>query len=364
MEPEVIEASARLDPLEDRSTKIRTKTFAFFHDYIHELKDCQEAPNELEYPIKMIFRMPASEHSVFMDNRRIILNAWSSEFWNKFYRFRGEFEDLRDKYNEKAGLLASYCDRVAEAAGSDDVTIDSHLLDLKMVNVFGKSKEAMQKLDDRIIPVIKRFEALESVALKAKEIIWKIHDLPDKLKTKKLKDGFSVLTWEIVIRVNEDWANELERLNVKLINDTMSGTDLADLENPRSRKCKSLKILNKVFGCPKESTEGIKIADPDNEAYALNIVTEALADMALAKLLAKNRDIEDKYPQASSSPPSHTSLVRNSPNAPVRKRAFSFIESDYNVEDARSFSPQPVISSAPSPTSNPEIGVFDEMDID
>ncbi|KAK6335035.1 hypothetical protein TWF718_010477 [Orbilia javanica] len=325
MQAELFEFSARLEPLEDSATKIRTKIFAFFGDYIQELKNGIEAPDDRGYPIKMVFEVPASKRNALLNTRQTLLNSWTSEFWGKFCTLQREFETIREVCEKKAKDLESYRERVAKAAErAGKIAADSHLLDASMLNVLHLSKVAMVRLDEEMAPFLKRYASLRRVASKAKELMWTIHGLPESWKYKVLKDGTSGLTWSIMIRLNEDWVNELERLNVKGTTNKIPGS--ASLENPSVPKRRGLKILNKYLGPANESTSGITGANPSSKAVTLDIVTEALAEAAFGKLLVKRSSR-----RKGGSKPAH----KNSPSTPLlKKRSFSVAELDESLESA------------------------------
>ncbi|KAK6510623.1 hypothetical protein TWF506_009726 [Arthrobotrys conoides] len=256
VEPEIVEACAILDPLEDRTIIIKTKIFAFFQKYIHELANTKEAPGMRGYPTKLSFIIPDARNDEFMVDRQLLLNARSSEFWNKFYGVENEFKALHAKYEEKAEVLEKLLSRIATQSALRGVTFDAYLKDIGAFDAVVKSKEGMQGLHDKLSPAIDRFRALKKIAFKAKEIMWMIFKIPQHLKRRKI---MRTNEWEIRIRLDKDWANEVRRLNDKL-------AGKADL-----------RILREVFGCPDEGTAGLEAANGDGQACMLGIVIETLA---------------------------------------------------------------------------------------
>ncbi|KAF3208197.1 hypothetical protein TWF679_007837 [Orbilia oligospora] len=368
-EPEAIELCAELDPLEDNTVKMKAMVFAFFQDYIQELKNGTEAPNNAGYPVKMKFVVPATKKNVFMEDRQCILNTWSFGYWNQFSTIKKEIKILCQKYDDIADVKRKFSSRLSREAETRGVTFDSYLEDLGFLGMFDKLKNGMRILYRRLAPAAERFGALQIVALKAKALMWRIFKGPKIWKTKKSSGS---IEWEFTIRLNVDWANELGRLNTKLSDDRISNANgLADFEFPVISKFKQpkggLKILKKVFGCIEEGTQTAGVTNHGREPYALDIIGETLAELSLAKFLDDmdngrldlfpDEDFKSGSPQTCPKTPENPSATDLSDD--FESMNLSFSDNFYSMGPLFTESRTSLVSSP-----NPDFKSLDRMDLD
>ncbi|KAF3188822.1 hypothetical protein TWF225_003203 [Orbilia oligospora] len=334
--PEAIELCAELDPLEDNTTKMKTMVFAFFQDYIQELKNGTGAPNDAGYPVKMKFLVPATKKSVFMEDRQCILNTWSFGYWNQFSTIRKDIKILCQKYDDIADVKRNFVSRLSREAAAHGVTFDAYLKDLGILEMFDKFKKGMRTLYRRLAPAAERFGALQIVALKAKALMWRIFKGPKIWKTKKSTGS---IEWEFTIRLNVDWANELGRLNTKLTDDRIfKANDLTDSEFPVISKFKQpkggLKILKKFFGCIGEGTQTAGVTNHGREPYALDIIGETLAELSLAKFLDDmDNGRLDLFPDEDSESESPQTYPKTPENALATDLSDDFESMNINLSD-------------------------------
>ncbi|KAK6529485.1 hypothetical protein TWF281_008658 [Arthrobotrys megalospora] len=363
---EIDEAAALLDPLEDITVKMQRRMFDFFHHHIEELKDVEKTSKNDTYLIKMVFRMSTTDETEFMNQRKVLLNNWTYRVWNRFYKCRLQFTEISHRFNDKTKMLVEYCDRADKVLNTEGVAANAHLRGLVAVGSFQKSGEAMKKLEKKFSPVLDRYRALESVVLTAKDLLWQIHGLPSNWKNRKLKDGSKGLGWDITVRLDENWANELKRLNIKIINDTMVKSNLAYLKNPRSEKYQSLKILDDIFGCQsgrgsKQSRDQeLRATDASSEDFALSVAIGALADMGLKDFLINNDNLENFDPNLTRRPASTQSFLQKIERTP---EGLDPGMSDEGIADMGSFPPHPWSSGA-SDTLDSVRDNIDRMEID
>ncbi|KAF3275880.1 hypothetical protein TWF970_006492 [Orbilia oligospora] len=371
-EPEAIELCAELELLEDNTTKMKTMVFAFFQDYIQELKNSIGAPNDAGYPLKMKFLVPATKKNVFMEDRKCILNTWSFGYWNQFSTIKKDIKILCQKYDDIADAKRKFSNRLSREAAARGITFDSYLKDLGILEMFGKFKKGMRTIYRKLAPAAQRFGALQIVALKAKALMWRIFKGPKIWKTKKSTGS---IEWEFTIRLNVDWANELGRLNTKLTDDRISkANDLADSRFPVISKFKQpkgdLKILKKIFGCIEEGTQTAGITNHGREPYALDIIGETLAELSLAKFLDDidngrlnlfpGEDSESESPQTCPKTPENALATDLSDD--FESMNFDFSDNFYSMGPLSTESRTSLVSSPNSEFKS--LDQLDRMDLD
>ncbi|KAK6511645.1 hypothetical protein TWF481_000554 [Arthrobotrys musiformis] len=367
MEFDIMENAARLDPMEDRITEMRRKIFVFFHAHLQELKDCRQAQNELGYVIRMTYSMRETELSALMEKRRRLLYAWSVGYWNDFQKLQLEFRGLSRRYNDKVALLEKHWNTIQKASENESSKFYSRLRDRGMFDTLQTSLVGMQKVNEQLAPAIQRFNELESVALKAKELVWKIYEIPNLMQKRKTKGGWKGMGWELLIRINQDWANELGMLNVNFVRHKNPGIDFTDIDSPEAETCKALRMINKVFGGLRGYEQGVRVKEADGQTKGIDTITENPTSIAGGKVFTEQHrrrsnngsrpTVQAPLDMASDSSPDPTprKVIDNSP-------LLRGSESGVDEDGAMSFSCSPIVGS--SDCSSSIVFLADRMDVD